>query len=119
MLWRRAAYQMIGGHAALHTKVAEDIAMARRVAALGLCGRLLPGSEHVFCRMYRTTGEVLQGLGENLYTVGGLLLGRAGPWVPGALSALLIVRLVYYTWSRVRKPSLRLTLKKRRRDNTT
>jgi len=71
MLWRRAAYQMIGGHAAVHTKVAEDIAMARRAAALGLCGRLLPGSEHVFCRMYCTTGEVLQGLGKNLYAIFG------------------------------------------------
>ncbi len=34
-------------------------------------------------------------------TVGGLLLGRVGPWAPGALGALLIAWLVYYTWQRV------------------
>jgi len=34
-------------------------------------------------------------------TVGGLLLGRVGVPAPGALGALLMAWLVYYTWKKV------------------
>ncbi|MBC7250890.1 MAG: MFS transporter [Anaerolineae bacterium] len=34
-------------------------------------------------------------------TVGGFLLGRVGAFAPGALGALLMGWLVYYTWKRV------------------
>jgi chlorobactene glucosyltransferase len=71
MLWRREAYQAVGGHAAVRGEIIEDIALARRAARMGLRAALLPGPDHVFCRMYRTTGEVLQGFGKNLYAVFG------------------------------------------------
>ena len=69
MLWRRAAYQKVGGHAAARREVAEDMALARLAAARGLRVLLLPGPRHVFCRMYHRLSEVLEGFGKNLFAV--------------------------------------------------
>lgn len=69
MLWRRTAYEAVGGHAAARREVAEDMALARLTAARGLRVLLLPGPEHVFCRMYRSTAAVLEGFGKNLFAV--------------------------------------------------
>jgi len=43
MLWRREAYQAVGGHAAVRGEIIEDIALARRAARVGLRAALLPG----------------------------------------------------------------------------
>ncbi|MEZ0395769.1 MAG: glycosyltransferase [Anaerolineales bacterium] len=69
MLWRQTAYKALGGHAAVRRDVAEDIALARLSAAGGLCVLLLPGPNHVFCRMYRSAGDVLNGFGKNLFAI--------------------------------------------------
>ncbi|GAB4559426.1 MAG: hydroxychlorobactene glucosyltransferase CruC [Anaerolineae bacterium] len=69
MLWRREAYERIGGHAAVRRHVAEDMALARLAAREGLRCLLLPGPKHVFCRMYRSAAEVLEGFGKNLFSV--------------------------------------------------
>lgn len=71
MLWRRSAYQTIGGHEAARMEVAEDIALARLTARAGLRWRLIPGPEHVFCRMYRSVPAVWEGFGKNLYAIFG------------------------------------------------
>ncbi len=69
MLWRRRAYQQVGGHAAVRRELVEDMALARRAAAQGLRLLLLPGRGQVFCRMYRSTAEALAGFGKNLFSV--------------------------------------------------
>ncbi len=69
MLWRRKAYQNIGGHAAARHEVAEDMALARLAAAHGLRTLLVPGPRQVFCRMYRSPQEALEGFGKNLFAV--------------------------------------------------
>jgi chlorobactene glucosyltransferase len=69
MLWRRTAYRQVGGHAAVRREVAEDIALARLASAKGLRVLLLPGPQHVFCRMYRGLSEVLGGFGKILFSV--------------------------------------------------
>ncbi len=69
MLWRRSAYQRIGGHKAVRDEVAEDLALARRSSALGLRVLLATGRGEVFCRMYRTPAEAIAGFGKNLFAV--------------------------------------------------
>ena len=101
MLFRRSSYDAIGGHGAVRQNVAEDMALAQRMAAAGYHWRLLIGYEDIHCRMYRAWPEVLQGFGKNLFAVFGrnivlylfiwLWLGIVfiGPWVVFLLSAFV------------------------------
>lgn len=61
MLFRRAAYEQVGGHAAHAGAQAEDVALARRVKAHGGRLRLGNGAGLVRCRMYHSAGEVIGG----------------------------------------------------------
>jgi len=67
MLFERQAYQAIGGYAAIKQHVADDIALARRIAASGLRWRLADGSRRVACRMYRNFWQAREGLSKNLF----------------------------------------------------
>lgn len=67
MLFRRQAYEAIGGHAAVRDQVVEDVALARRITRHGLRWRLLDGSRYVHCRMYRGFRQVYEGLSKNLF----------------------------------------------------
>ncbi|MEJ5239818.1 MAG: glycosyltransferase [Anaerolineales bacterium] len=101
MLWRRAVYQGIGGHASVRAEIVEDMALARRTMQAGFRAQLLPGVGFVSCRMYHSAGEVANGFGKNLFAVFGqrvsvylfiwLWLGMVflSPWVllPGSLWA--------------------------------
>jgi len=69
MLFRRAAYDHIGGHAAVRREVVDDVALARRAKALGLRVRIGNGIDQVSCRMYRTPQAVFDGLAKNLFGV--------------------------------------------------
>jgi chlorobactene glucosyltransferase len=69
MLWRRSAYQQVGGHAAVRHEVVEDMALARRAAKRGLRVLLLPGRGQVFCQMYHSTADAIAGFGKNLFSV--------------------------------------------------
>lgn len=100
MLFRREAYQAVGGHAAVRREVAEDMALARLVARRKLRWRLLDGTGRIACRMYRSPGAVWEGFGKNLFPVFGrnlllflfvwLWLGVVflGPWV-GLVSRMI------------------------------
>lgn len=67
MLFRRAAYAAIGGHAAVRQHIADDLALGRRVIAHGLRWRLLDGSARVECRMYRNSRDAFDGFSKNLF----------------------------------------------------
>lgn len=71
MLFRRAAYDRLGGHAAVRTQVVDDIALAQRLVAQGGRWRLLDAGSLVTCRMYHTFGEALDGLSKNLFAAFG------------------------------------------------
>lgn len=71
MLFRRSAYDRMGGHAAVRQEVVDDLALARRAKALGLRVHLANGVDQVSCRMYRTPRAVFDGLGKNLFGVFG------------------------------------------------
>lgn len=70
MFWRRAAYDAVGGHAALRAHLVEDVALGRAVATrLGKGLRLFNCDSLRFstCRMYRNFGEVWEGFTKNLW----------------------------------------------------
>jgi len=67
MLFRRRAYEQVGGHAAVRQDVVDDLALGRRIKAYGLRWRLLDGSKHIRCRMYHNFTEVYEGFGKNLF----------------------------------------------------
>jgi chlorobactene glucosyltransferase len=71
LLFRRPAYEAIGGHAAVRADVLEDVALARRAKRAGF--RLFFGTTRtmVEARMYRGFAALWQGWSKNLF----LLLG--------------------------------------------
>ena len=69
VLFRRDAYERIGGHAAVRDHLVEDVALGRLVAArTGEGMRLIncDGSRLVHCRMYTSFPEVWEGFTKNL-----------------------------------------------------
>ena len=69
ILFRRTAYERIGGHAAVRDHLVEDVALGRLVAARtgeGLCLINCDGSRLVHCRMYTSFAEVWEGFTKNL-----------------------------------------------------
>ena len=69
MFFTRAGYERLGGHAALHDHLVEDVALGRAVAArMGEGMRLLNCDALRFstCRMYQSFGEVWEGFTKNV-----------------------------------------------------
>ena len=66
ILFRRDAYQKVGGHKSVSSHLVEDVALSRRVRRLGV--RLLnaDGSKLVACRMYENFSQVWEGFTKNL-----------------------------------------------------
>jgi chlorobactene glucosyltransferase len=92
MLFRRSAYDRIGGHRAVRSDPVDDIALARRIKAEGLRWRLADATHNVRCRMYQNAGQVFQGLSKNLFAaLGQRLLFFIGVWAWLAIVFLLPV----------------------------
>ena len=69
MLFRRDAYDAIGGHEAVRDHLVEDVALGRLVAARTAEGMRLincDGSGLVQCRMYESFAQVWEGFTKNL-----------------------------------------------------
>lgn len=71
LLFRRAAYEAIGGHAAIRGSVVDDLALARTIKAAGYRWRVLDATALVSCRMYRSGQEAYAGLSKNLFAAAG------------------------------------------------
>jgi cellulose synthase/poly-beta-1,6-N-acetylglucosamine synthase-like glycosyltransferase len=67
MLFRRTAYEKLGGHRAVKDQVVEDVELARRTKAAGLRLSYLLGGEFVSVRMYRSLSALWEGWTKNLY----------------------------------------------------
>jgi chlorobactene glucosyltransferase len=65
-LVRRAAYEQIGGHAAIRDSVIDDIHLALRVKGAGLRARVVRAEKDVSVRMYRGFAEVCDGFTKNV-----------------------------------------------------
>ncbi len=87
MLFRRAAYDAVGGYEGVRTEIVDDMVLGRRIISSGLEWRLLDGTRHVSCRMYRGFWEAVGGFSKSLfavfdyrilpYFIGWLLVGMA------------------------------------------
>jgi 4,4'-diaponeurosporenoate glycosyltransferase len=68
LLCTRASYEQVGGHTAVRSAVAEDLALGERYRQAGEPLRVLGGGRTVAFRMYRTFGELVQGWSKNFAT---------------------------------------------------
>ena len=67
MLFRRSAYEKIGGHQAVASKVAEDVALARLIKRSGLKLGYRLGAKIATLRMYRSWSALWEGWTKVLY----------------------------------------------------
>ncbi|MBN1873436.1 MAG: glycosyltransferase [Anaerolineae bacterium] len=71
MLFRREAYDAIGGYEAVRQNAVDDMALGRRIKAHHLQLWLADGGERVRCRMYHSFHEVYNGFSKNLFAAFG------------------------------------------------
>jgi chlorobactene glucosyltransferase len=67
MLFRREAYQKIGGHQDLNGVFVDDLTLTRRIKRNGFCWRVMRASDLISCRMYHSGREALDGFTKNLF----------------------------------------------------
>jgi glycosyltransferase involved in cell wall biosynthesis len=93
ILVRRAAYEAVGGHAAVATEILEDVALARRFRDAGKKIFFRYGGDAVRTRMYRNWPQLREGWTKNLallFPHPGLLAARTMiAWV-ASWSALVV-----------------------------
>ncbi|MGB8476888.1 MAG: glycosyltransferase [Candidatus Acidiferrum sp.] len=85
LMIQRAAYDSIGGHAAVAADILEDVALAKRAKAAGFRLWFGSGQGIVRVRMYRSFAAMWQGWKKNLY----LLIGGTPPAVYRELEATI------------------------------
>jgi len=83
MLFRREAYQKIGGHTALGKAIADDLMLARKIKAAGMRWRVVRLSDLISCRMYHGGWDAIQGFSKNLFA---------------AFDFRLLIYLFVFTW---------------------
>ncbi len=66
LLVRASSYRGVGGHAAVHSELVDDFALARRFRAGGYRSALVAGTDMLHCRMYRSARQVVGGFSKNL-----------------------------------------------------
>ncbi|RME90046.1 MAG: glycosyltransferase [Anaerolineae bacterium] len=67
MLFRRSAFEAVGGYASVRAKVVDDVALGRRIIANGFRWYLVDGTERVRCRMYRGFWDAIEGFTKNVF----------------------------------------------------
>lgn len=69
MLFRREAYQAIGGFESVKSEVVDDMCLGRNIINNGLEWRFLDGTRHVSCRMYHNFWDSVSGFSKSLFAV--------------------------------------------------
>jgi chlorobactene glucosyltransferase len=67
MLFRRQAYQVIGGHESVSASMIDDLMLAQHIKKAGLRWRVLHSRDLVSCRMYRGNQAAFDGFTKNLF----------------------------------------------------
>ncbi len=93
LVFRRAAYEQVGGHAAVRGEIIEDVALARRIKQQGLRLGMALGSGRIACRMYQGWSEVLRGFAKNI------LAGHGGWPALLLISTLIHLGLFVAPWA--------------------
>jgi chlorobactene glucosyltransferase len=96
-LVRRADYDAVGGHEALHNAVVDDVGLARLFRRHGRRTEIIRASHAISVRMYHGLGEIIRGFTKNAFAVfdynyvvaaGFLLLAIAGHLLPFVLACM-------------------------------
>jgi len=69
MLFRREAYDKIGGHYAVRDKIIEDYSLGRLLKKAGMRLRFVTAPDALGVRMYASLGEIWRGWRKNFYAV--------------------------------------------------
>jgi chlorobactene glucosyltransferase len=69
MLFRREAYQAIGGHESVSDSIVEDLSLVRRIQSARLRWRMVYVTDLISCRMYHSGQEAIDGFTKNLFAV--------------------------------------------------
>jgi chlorobactene glucosyltransferase len=67
MLFRREAYDAVGGHEAVRANVVDDVGLARAIRRASRRLVIANGVGFVSCRMYTSGTEVVEGFSKNLF----------------------------------------------------
>jgi chlorobactene glucosyltransferase len=67
MLWRKDTYNKVGGHRKVYDKIVEDMELARECKKQRLKIKTLLGGEIIYCRMYNSFNEAINGYQKNFY----------------------------------------------------
>jgi chlorobactene glucosyltransferase len=67
LMFRRNAYQKIGGHAAIRDNVIDDMTLGLRIRRSGQRCVVVNGSAALHCRMYAGMREIYSGFAKNLF----------------------------------------------------
>jgi chlorobactene glucosyltransferase len=89
MLFRREAYEAIGGHEAVKDEVVEDLVLAQIVKRRGFALRIRGAEDVLATRMYRSLAHLVEGWSKNIIMGG---LRSMPPWIrpfvaPASLAA--------------------------------
>jgi chlorobactene glucosyltransferase len=88
MLFRRAAYDAIGGHEAVKDEVVEDLVLAQLVKRAGLRLRIRAARADLATRMYRSLPHLVEGWTKNIVTGG---LQSLPPWLRPLMAPLSLL----------------------------
>jgi glycosyltransferase involved in cell wall biosynthesis len=104
LLVLRDAYDDVGGHAAVHGEILEDVALARLVKKRGYGIYFTAPMGVVGTRMYRSFAAMWQGWTKNLYPLAGgdakSLAWEFAEVLPVAETGLVLVVLLYFAGAR-------------------
>lgn len=67
MLFRRSAFEAVGGYEAIRDHIVDDVMLGRRIIQHGFAWRLMDGTRHVSCRMYRGFWDAVDGFTKNVF----------------------------------------------------
>jgi chlorobactene glucosyltransferase len=71
MLFRREAYDKVGGHSAVRDRISEDYSLGRLIKAKSLRLRMVTANDSLGVRMYSNLPEIWRGWRKNFYSVSG------------------------------------------------
>jgi chlorobactene glucosyltransferase len=71
MLFRREAYDKVGGHSAVRDRISEDYSLGRLIKAKRFRLRMVTASDSLGVRMYSSLPEIWRGWRKNFYSVSG------------------------------------------------
>ncbi|MET0863907.1 MAG: glycosyltransferase [Nakamurella sp.] len=99
LVFRRAAYDQLGGFAAVRHELVEDVAIARLTRRRGLQLGLVLGGDLVQARMYTGYRQIITGLGRGLApVVGGRRWLVAAGWLFHLLTYTAPFALLHRSW---------------------